>query len=166
MEELRSAENVAVRQGPAATLEALYRAEYTGLVRLAFTLIGNAAEAEETVQESFVDMSIRLGDPDNPVREPGAYLRTIVVGRCRSLIRRRRLMRLHPPEPPADLPPSAESLWDVLHLLPEHQRIPVVLKYYGGYRASEIAKITEQPAPTVRSHLRRALATMRKELTP
>ena len=170
MERLRQTKTVAVRKGPAATLEALYRAEYIGMVRLAFTLIGNAAEAEEVVQESFVDISIRLDDPDTrnggTIREPGAYLRTIVVGRCGSLIRRRRLMQQHPPEPPADLPPSAEWLWDVLHILPEHQRVAVVLKYYGGYRASEIAKITEQPAATVRSHLRRALATMRKELTP
>ncbi|MDJ0768103.1 MAG: sigma-70 family RNA polymerase sigma factor [Ilumatobacter sp.] len=166
MERLRNAKDVAVRQGPAATLEALYRAEYTGMVRLAFTLIGNNAEAEEVVQESFVDISFRLDDPDTPVRQPGAYLRTIVVGRCRSLIRRRRLMRERPPAPPDDLTPSAESLWDVLHTLPEHQRIAVVLKYYGGYRASEIARITEQPSATVRSHLRRALAAMRKELTP
>ena len=165
MERLRNAKDVAVRKGPTAALETLYRAEYTGMVRLAFTLIGNAAEAEEVVQESFVDISFRLDDPAPPGRVPGAYLRTIVVGRCRSLIRRRRLMQQHPPEPPADLPPSAESLWDVLHKLPEDQRAAVVLKYYGGYRASEIAKITEQPSPTVRSHLRRALATMRKELT-
>jgi RNA polymerase sigma-70 factor (ECF subfamily) len=166
MGKLRNAESVAVRQGPAATLEALYRAEYIGMVRLAFTLIGNAAEAEEVVQESFVDISIRLDDPDTRIREPGAYLRTIVVGRCRSIIRRRRLMHLHPPEPPADLPASADLLWDVLHELPEHQRIVVVLKYYGGYRASEIARITEQPAATVRSHLQRALASLRKEITP
>ena len=71
-----------------------------------------------------------------------------------------------PPEPPAELPESADLLWDVVHQLPEDQRVAVVLKFYGGYRASEIAKITDQPAPTVRSHLRRALATMRKELTP
>ena len=148
------------------SLTELYRAEYVGMVRLAFTLIGNAAESEEVVQESFVDISIRLDDPDTVIRAPGAYLRSIVVGRCRSVIRRRRVMQQHPPEPPADLPASAELLWDVLHLLPEHQRIVVVLKYYGGYRASEIAKITEQPAATVRSHLRRALAPMRKELTP
>ena len=166
MERMRNAEDVAARKGPAATLEALYRAEYVGMVRLAFTLIGNTAESEEVVQESFVDISIRLDDPDTTIREPGAYLRTIVVGRCGSLIRRRRVMQQHPPEPPADLPASAELLWDVLHILPEHQRIAVVLKYYGGYRASEIAKITDQPAATVRSHLRRALATMRKELTP
>jgi RNA polymerase sigma factor (sigma-70 family) len=162
---LRSTNDVEV-EGPTATLEELFRAEYTGMVRLAYTLVGNAAEAEEVVQESFADLSVRLDDRDDPVREPGAYLRAIVVGRCHSLIRRRRLVRQHQLEPPPDLPGSAETLWDVVHGLPEHQRIAVVLKYYCGCRASEIAKITEQPAPTVRSHLRRALATMRKELTP
>ena len=161
MEELRDTETVAVRQGPAATLEVLYRAEYTGMVRLAFTLIGNNAEAEEVVQDSFVEISRRFGELD----KPGAYLRTVVVSRCRSHLRRRRLMHHHAPTRPPDLPPEAESLWDVLEQLPEHQRIAVVLRYYCGYRASEISKIIDSPAATVRSHLRRALGTMRKELS-
>ena len=145
MEELRHTETVAVRQGPAATLEVLYRAEYTGMVRLAFTLIGSNAEAEEVVQDSFVEISRRFDE----LEQPGAYLRTVVVSRCR----------------PPDLPPEAESLWDVLERLPEHQRIAVVLRYYCGYRASEISKIIDTPAATVRSHLRRALGAMRKELS-
>ena len=143
-------------------LSELYRAEYTGMVRLAFTLIGNNAEAEEVVQDSFVEVSQRFDD----LGQPGAYLRTVVVSRCRSVLRRRRLMQLTPPTRPTDLPPEVESLWDVLETLPEHQRIAVVLRYYCGYRAAEIAKITDQPAATVRSHLRRAMKAMRKELTP
>ena len=35
-------------------LEALYRAEYSGMVRLAYTLVGSNAEAEEIVQEVFL----------------------------------------------------------------------------------------------------------------
>jgi len=143
-------------------LSELYRAEYTGMVRLAFTLIGNNAEAEEVVQDSFLEVSQRFDD----LGQPGAYLRTVVVSRCRSVLRRRRLMHLTPPTRPTDLPPEVESLWDVLETLPEHQRIAVVLRYYCGYRAAEIAKITDQPAATVRSHLRRAMKAMRKELTP
>ncbi len=161
MEELRHTETVAVRQGPAATLEVLYRAEYTGMVRLAFTLIGSNAEAEEVVQDSFVEISRRFDE----LERPGAYLRTVVVSRCRSQLRRRRLMHHHAPTRPPDLPPEAESLWDVLERLPEHQRIAVVLRYYCGYRASEISKIIDTPAATVRSHLRRGLSAMRKELS-
>ena len=144
----------------ADVLDALYRAEYTGMVRLAFTLVGSNAEAEDLVQDSFVEVARRLHE----IRKPGAYLRSAVVSRCRSVLRRRRVMALHPPEPPAGLASAAGELWDVLGALPEDQRIALVLKYYGGYRASEIAKILDVPGATVRSHLRRGLTALRKEL--
>jgi RNA polymerase sigma-70 factor (ECF subfamily) len=59
---------------------------------------------------------------------------------------------------------DTHELWDVLAKLPEDQRTTVVLRYYGQYRASEIAKIVGRPAATVRSHLRRGLAKLREEL--
>ncbi len=99
MEGMRNTKRAAVRKGPAAALEVLYRAEYNGMVRLAYTLVGNNAEAEEIVQDSFVEISHRLDE----VHQPGAYLRTVVVSRCRSVLRRRRVMNLHPPTPPPDL---------------------------------------------------------------
>lgn len=142
------------------TIEALFRVEYVPMVRLAFTLVGNNEEAEELVQDSFVEVHRRFDE----IRQPGAYLRTAVVSRCRSLLRRRRVMQQHPPEPPEHLPGSAGELWDVLGRLPEDQRLTVVLRYYGQYRSSEIAKIMDMPGATVRSHLRRGLATLRKEL--
>ena len=142
------------------TLERLYAVEYAGMVRLAYTLVGSNAEAEDLVQDSFVDVARRLDE----IRKPGAYLRSAVVSRCRSALRRRRVMSMHPPEPPAGLADSAGELWDVLGKLPEDQRIAVVLRYYGGYKASEIAKIVDMPGATVRSHLRRGLAALRREL--
>ena len=141
-------------------LERLYAAEYTGMVRLAYTLVGSNAEAEDLVQDSFVEVARRMDE----IRKPGAYLRSAVVSRCRSALRRRRVMSMHPPEPPAGLADSAGELWDVLGKLPEDQRIAVVLRYYGGYTASEIAKIVDMPGATVRSHLRRGLTALRKEL--
>lgn len=161
MEGMHDTEHVAVRQGPAATLEVLFRAEYTGMVRLAFTIIGNEAEAEEAVQDCFVQLAGRIDDLD----QPGAYLRTSVVNRCTAIIRRRRVLQQQPPPKPQDLIRDDEVLWDVLETLSGHQRTAIVLRYYGGYRASEIAKITDVPAATIRSHLRRALRTMRKELS-
>lgn len=141
-------------------METLFRAEYSGMVRLAFTLVGNNAEAEELVQDSFAEVHRRFDE----IRQPGAYLRTTVVSRCRSTLRRRRVMQMHPPEPPRDLPARASHLWDVLHKLSEDQRLAVVLRYYGQYRASEIADIMDIPGSTARSHLKRGLAALRKEL--
>lgn len=141
-------------------LEELFNVEYSGMVRLAYTLVGSNAEAEDLVQDSFVEVSRRLGDID----KPGAYLRSAVVSRCRSALRRRRVMDRHRPEPPNSLSRGASELWDVLARLPENQRIVVVLRYYGGYRSSEIATIVDMPSATVRSHLRRGLAALRKDL--
>ena len=160
MEEMATANDTRTVVDDADVLDALYRAEYTGMVRLAFTLVGSNAEAEDLVQDSFVEVARRLHE----IRKPGAYLRSAVVSRCRSVLRRRRVMALHPPESPAGLASAAGELWDVLGALPEDQRIAVVLKYYGGYRASEIAKILDVPGATVRSHLRRGLTALRKEL--
>ncbi len=146
-------------QGESA-LEALYRAEYEPMVRLAFTLVGSNEQAEDLVQESFVEVSRRLGE----IRNPGGYLRTAVVSRCRSALRRRRIASRHVPEHPPSISAEASELWDVLDKLTDDQRIAVVLRYWAGYRATEIAKLVDMPAATVRSHLRRGLATLRREL--
>ena len=141
-------------------LDALYRAEYAGMVRLAYTLVGSTAEAEELVQDSLVEVFRRLHE----IRRPGAYLRCAVVSRCRSALHRRKTIALHPPEPPNGLTSEANDLWEALGSLTVDQRVAVVLRYYGGYRSTEIASIVGVPAATVRSHLRRALATLRKEI--
>lgn len=73
-------------------------------------------------------------------------------------------MQRHAPVPPEQLPDSACELWDVLHRLDEDQRVAVVLRHFGQYRASEIAELMDMPASTVRSHVRRGLATLRREL--
>jgi len=140
-----------------AQLDALYRVEYAGMVRLAYTLLASNAEAEEIVQDSFVEVYGRWHE----VRKPGAYLRSTVVSRCRSALQRR---KLRPPDPEPSASASAGELWDVLTRLSDEQRLAVVLRYYGGYGASDIAAMLEMPAATVRSHLRRGLATLRKEL--
>ena len=154
------AANVDGSVGGDARLERLFRTEYRPMVGLAYTLIGDNARAEEIVQDGFVDV-IRAGDD---IRRPGAYLRASVVNRCRSELRRRRVRTVQQPEPAAVLSPGAEELWDVLGKLPEEQRIAVVLTYYGRFRSSEIAKMLDIPASTVRYHRREGLAALREEL--
>lgn len=129
------------------------------MVRLAYTLLAINAEAEEVVQDSFVEVYRRWHE----IRKPGAYLRCTVVSRCRSALQRRKMRPPHPIEEPSVSAPASE-LWDVLTRLSDEQRIAVVLRYYGGYPASDIAAMLEIPSATVRSHLRRGLATLRKEL--
>jgi RNA polymerase sigma factor (sigma-70 family) len=141
-----------------AQLDALYRVEYAGMVRLAYTLLANNAEAEEIVQDSFVEVHRRWSE----IRKPGAYLRCAVVSRCRSALQRRKLRSPYPVE--QQVSAAGGELWDVLTRLSDEQRLAVVLRYYGGYSASDIAAMLQMPAATVRSHLRRGLAALKKEL--
>jgi RNA polymerase sigma factor (sigma-70 family) len=157
---------VAVGAGPTsatddrvAQLDALYRVEYAAMVRLAYTLLGSNAEAEEIVQDGLIEVYRRWHE----IRKPGAYLRCAVVSRCRSALQRRRLRPSYPQEEPT-VSAEASELWDVLSRLSDEQRIVVVLRYYGGYAASDVSEMLEMPAATVRSHLRRGLATLKKEL--
>lgn len=157
---------VGVRGGPRLTtddrvaqLDALYRAEYAGMVRLAYTLVASNAEAEEIVQDSLIEVYRRWPE----IRKPGAYLRSAVVSRCRSALQRRKMRPSDPVDEPC-VSDSAGELWDVLSRLSDDQRLAVVLRYYGGYGASDIAAMLEMPAATVRSHLRRGLAALKREL--
>lgn len=157
---------VGVRGGPdpatedrATQLDALYRVEYAGMVRLAYTLLASNAEAEEIVQDSLIEVYRRWHD----IRRPGAYLRCAVVSRCRSALQRRKMHPSHEMQEPC-VSAAASELWDVLARLSDEQRLAVVLRYYGGYGSSEIAAMLEMPAATVRSHLRRGLAALKKEL--
>lgn len=143
-----------------AVLRELYEAEYAGMVRVAFALVGSNSEAEDIVQDSFVEVYQRIAS----IRRPGAYLRRVVISRCKSALRRRQMIAQHPPDRREHLPPEAGHLWDVLRALPVDQRIAIVLKYYGGYRSPDIASMTGMPSSTVRSHIRRGIAHLRKEL--
>src|SRR5215204_238509 len=102
-----------VRGGPdAATnarvahLDALYRVEYAAMVRLAYTLLASDAEAEEIVQDSFVEVYRRWLE----IRKPGAYLRCAVVSRCRSALQRRKMRPSHRFEEPS-VSAQASELW-------------------------------------------------------
>jgi DNA-directed RNA polymerase specialized sigma24 family protein len=60
MEQVRTTTTpVAEHEG---VLQRLYEVEYIGMVRLAYTLVGNNADAEDLVQDSFVEVSRRLDD--------------------------------------------------------------------------------------------------------
>jgi DNA-directed RNA polymerase specialized sigma24 family protein len=71
-------------------LDALFRTHCTSLVRLAMVLLGDREEAEEVVQDAFVSLH-RNWPGLRDTGAAGAYLRTAVVGGCRS--RQRRFVR-------------------------------------------------------------------------
>jgi RNA polymerase sigma factor (sigma-70 family) len=149
------------------TQASLYARHYLALVRLAVQLVDDLETAEDVVQDVFAAWPSR--PPDDPLR----YLRTAVVNRSRSALRRRRTVRAHSrPERPALIEPDADVLRSersrlvLAHLddLPRRQREVVILRYYEDLSIGEIAAVLGIRRGSVSSSLHRALATLATRL--
>ena len=145
--------------GRAAGFEALYRREYQPMLRVAYLLLDSIEAAEEATHDAFAKVYERW----NRIDDPGAYLRTCVVNRCRDRQRRRRLERARPAEVTATYDElGARELLDALAALPIKQRAAVVLRYYEGLSEADTAAALDVPVGTVKSTVSRALTELRK----
>jgi RNA polymerase sigma-70 factor (ECF subfamily) len=151
----------------------------TSVYNLCYRLLGDAAEAEDAAQETFLRAYRHLGryDPNRPFR---TWLCAIAHHYCVDQLRRRRLALLSlETEPPLEHPalcdpapgPEAvaqrhEQARDVQRLLARLSpagRSVVVLHYWTGLSYQEIAEVTGATVSSVKSRLHRnraALANM------
>lgn len=143
-----------------AELVRVYATRRHELVRLAYLMLGNAAVAEEVVQDAFVNTHLHW----DGIRDPFPYLRVAVTNGCRSWGRHQRVVRLNTPtdlEPATDQP---DELWDALHRLEPRRRAAIVLRYYADLPHGEIATILGCRPTTVRTTIHRALRDLRREI--
>ena len=142
----------------------LFAAERVPMVHLATLLVGSVAVAEEVVQEAFVAVTKRWDKIDRP----GAYLRTSVVNKSMSTLRRRSVenrFRASAPEVSGyGIPEQLIELRSALSCLSDRQRTVVVLRYFADMPDTEIAQTLGVRPATVRSLAHRAMAVLRKEL--
>jgi RNA polymerase sigma-70 factor (ECF subfamily) len=145
---------------------------YAGLVNgLALRILRNTAEAEEVVQEVFVQIwrqAVRF--------EPGrgsveAWICTIARSRALDRLRRRASRREEPEDVApggADTPRTVEALAvrKALDSLSEDQRKALELAYYEGLTQSEIAERLGEPLGTVKTRIRTAMMRLRDVLAP
>jgi RNA polymerase sigma-70 factor (sigma-E family) len=153
---------------------ALFAEHYRGLCRLAAMLLGDAAGAEEAVQEAFLRTFTGWWRIRHPERV-ASYLRVAVVNQCRSRVRRRvsedrgnRAVWAATPEgsPGPDIERSADSA-AVLHAvdaLPRRQREAVVLHYFHDLPEAEVAELLGCAVGTVKSQLSKARASLGRVL--
>jgi len=141
------------------------------LLRLAYTLTGNAADAEDVVQEALSRALPRWGRISR-VEDVDAYVRRMVVNAHTSWWRKFR--RRESPvetvhdgpvvEPGRVEPDERRRIWLACQALPEAQRTAVVLRYYEQLEYAEIAVLTGVREGSVRSRVSRGIAALRAEL--
>jgi RNA polymerase sigma-70 factor (ECF subfamily) len=152
---------------------------YDRYASLAFTfalrLLGSRSEAEDLLQEVFLQVW-RQAQSYSPERgSPEAWLITITRSRAIDKLRSRRRTEMSPlasDEPPRveggrqAAPPSQASeakltVQGVLTKLPETQRIVLELAYFDGMTQSEIAARLGEPLGTVKTRMRAGLERLR-----
>lgn len=140
------------------------------LLRLAYLLTGNAADAEDVVQDA-LSRALPRWERISRVEDVDAYVKRMVVNAHTSWWRKFRRR-----ESPSSYVDSGETvagpgagpghderqrLWAACRALPEAQRTAVVLRYYEQLEYDEIAALTGVAEGTVRSRVSRGLAVLR-----
>lgn len=154
----------------------LYRSDYRHLVRLATLLVDDVGTAEELVQDAFVAVARQPpgAGPRDPATAP-AYLRSAVLNRARSALRRREVRRRHlrsvappPTAPGADHDVLADEetrrVLAALDRLSDRQREVLVLRFYGELTEAEIADTLGISTGSVKTHAHRGLAALEDHL--
>ena len=171
----RSAERM--RNGDAGGLEELYDRYGDLLYALVLRIVGRAAEAEDVVQEAWLQVWKNAARYDASRGPVAAWLVTMArsraIDRLRSLGSRSRAETasgVEPPPPEADASIRAQQgqvrdrIVQALATLPGQTRQVLELAYFEGLSQSEISARLGVPLGTVKSWTRQGLLQLREQV--
>ena len=158
--------------------EAILDHHYATLHYLAYSILGDADESDDVVQESILEALAKI-DRYRPGSNMKAWLSTIVVNFCKDKIRRRKRrqklndsLRLlfgseRPRKSPEDKQIGAEAkstLWSLVNQLDEKHGLPIILRYVHDMSIREVAHILQLREGTVHSRLHYACRNLGRQL--
>jgi RNA polymerase sigma-70 factor (ECF subfamily) len=160
---------------PAAVPDCITR--YGGLVwALARRFLGNSTDAEDAVQDVFIELWKNAARFDPSRSSEPTYI--TMIARRRLIDRKRKAGRALPAQPLPDEAPGrpgsserievedeAAKAAAVLGELREDERRVIQMAVYQGLTHEEIAAATGLPVGTVKTHIRRGLIRVRERLT-
>ncbi len=162
------------RRGDQTAFSCLVGAYQRPVYNLCYRMLGNAPEAEDAAQETFVRMYTKL-HTYQPERKLSSWVLSIASHYCIDRLRRRRGQWLSLDEEPIaamvpshnrgpeDLALREESRDEVQRLvdtLPSAYRVPLILRYWYDLSYIEIAEVMGLTVQAVKSRLHRARLQM------
>jgi RNA polymerase sigma-70 factor (ECF subfamily) len=159
----------------------VYDEHSAGVYRAALRIVRDPALAQDVTQDVFLRLWRRPRTFDEKRGELGPYLRLMARSRAVDLWReaqaagragdRLRVVAGREEGAAEDLPPEAlerdqdrVTMRRALRELPPAQREAIVLAYWGGLTAAEIARRCGVPLGTAKSRIRLGLSRLRDEL--
>jgi RNA polymerase sigma-70 factor (ECF subfamily) len=167
----------AIARGDEAALARLYDQYRVILFGLLVRILNSREEAEDVLQEVFLQVWRRAGDFDEQRGKPFTWLVTLTrsraIDRLRALGSRQRLATSAAQEQPEEASDALKETYRseqkeivrrALADLPEEQRRTLLLAYFEGLTQSEIAAKINAPLGTVKTRMRSALTKLRETL--
>jgi RNA polymerase sigma-70 factor (ECF subfamily) len=166
------------RQEIGADIEALVYTHYDAIYRLALSILADAAEAEDAVQETFIaaDRALEQFRGQSSLK---TWLFAIAINQCRRMLRQRKRRQiltdtwqtaralLPQPSLPEDTMTRTETedlLRQTVSELKEKHRLPIILRYAHDMTAPEIAQVLQISEGTVHSRLHYARRELKHKL--
>ncbi len=158
---------VECKQGSKKACYELYKLYSKAMLNVAFRIVGNIAEAEDVLQEAFVDAFSKLKDFRQDTTF-GLWLKQIVVNRSINLLRKRKLELVdlegeqieniagEEAEDDDETQYQAAKVKEAMKDLPEGYRLVISLYLLEGYDHEEIGQILNISENTSRTQFLRA----------
>ncbi|MDX9729112.1 MAG: RNA polymerase sigma factor [Bacteroidales bacterium] len=167
------------RRGSRKAQFRLYELYSKAMLNTAYRIMGNREEAEDMLQEAFTDCFRKIGTyrTDSTF---GAWLKTIVINRCITRLRKREAElvyvedysrhEMQQEEPQENVWPAPQVIAKAVDRLPEGYRVVFSLYLLEGYDHTEISQIlgiSESTSKTqylrAKEKLKRILSDMRSD---
>jgi len=158
---------VECKQGSKKACYELYRLYSKAMLNIAFRIVGNIAEAEDVLQEAFLDAFAKVKDFRQDTTF-GLWLKQIVINRSINMLRKRKLELVdlegeqieniadEAEEDDEDVKYKAARVKDAIKELPEGYRLVISLYLLEGYDHEEIGQILNISENTSRTQFLRA----------
>jgi RNA polymerase sigma-70 factor (ECF subfamily) len=160
-----------------AALARLYDRYRVILFGLLMRILNNREEAEDVLQEVFLQVWRKAGDFDENRGRPFTWLVTLGrsrgIDRLRTLSARERAVEAGAREASEEISDAASDAFkseqrglvnDALAQLPDEQKRPLMLAYFDGLTQSEIATRLGAPLGTVKTRMRTGMLKLREQL--
>lgn len=168
-----------MQKGDEEAFQVIIHEFYYPLYYMAFQLTNCEADAQDAVQETFIQISKSVKD----LQEPKLFImwtKKILFNKCKNIFRRNKdtiyddetILNRQDKEAHQEYLPHAalhyqsdkEVIYELLKLLPESQRQVMILRFFQEMKLDEISELLDVPVGTIKSRLNTAKTTLRRHI--
>ena len=151
-----SSEDALTRQQTNVEAERLLNCYGNSILRLAYSYLHNMNDAEDILQDTFIQY-LKTSPVFSNQKHEKAWLFRVAVNLCKNKLAYNRIRETDELEEQlhAEAREDLSFVWEAVKELPDLYREVIHLYHYEGYSTSQIADILDRKESTIRSNLKR-----------